>query len=194
VKIYYRNLNPVSQTALVLFEILRDYGFDWNQTQDILAAEHSGAMFNSTLYQLLVDRDFLLIRPFGQSNIAENVTLIGENQTFLEAPISMHFAKSKLSEVKFSDDSNLAIVEFDKLTFPLQVRPWQQGDKFVPLGMKGSKKLSDFFIDQKMNNFQKESVYVLESANEIVWVIGYRISDLFKITPKTRNAYTIQVQ
>jgi tRNA(Ile)-lysidine synthase len=194
VKIHYRNLNPANQTALVLFEILREYDFDWNQTQDILAVEQSGALFNSYTHQLLVDRDFLLIRHVDQPDIPESITLIEESQTVLNTPISLSCSKSKLSEVKFSNDSNLAIIDFDKLTFPLQVRRWQQGDQFVPLGMKGSKKLSDFFIDQKLNNFQKESVYVLESANEIVWVVGHRISDVFKITPKTRNAYILQVQ
>jgi tRNA(Ile)-lysidine synthase len=194
VKILFRNLIPANQKDLVLFELLRNYGFEWKQVQDILAVEHSGALFNSNTHQLLVDREFLLIRSENQQGVSESVELIEENQPVIETPISMRFSKSKLSEVKFSNDSNLAIVDFDKLTFPLQLRRWQQGDKFVPLGMKGSKKLSDFFIDQKLNNFEKESVYVLESANEIVWVIGHRISDLFKITPKTRNAYIIQVQ
>jgi tRNA(Ile)-lysidine synthase len=194
VKIYHRILEPANHASLVLFEILRDYGFDWNQVQDILAVETSGALFNSKTYQLLVDRDFLVLRPTDQVSINDHVYLIEENQSYLTEPLSILFSKSRISEIKLSNDSNLAIVDFEKLTFPLQIRLWRQGDRFTPLGMKGTKKLSDFFIDQKLNNWQKESVYVLESANEIVWVIGYRISDLFKITPKTRNAYIIQVQ
>lgn len=194
VKIYHRNLQPTNHTSLVLFELLRNYGFDWNQVQDILAVQTSGALFNSLTHELLVDRDFLVIRPVNQPELHENSFSIEENQTESIAPLTMLFSKSKISEIKLSNDSNMAIVDFDKLTFPLQIRLWRQGDRFTPLGMKGSKKLSDFFIDQKLNNWQKEAVYVIESANEIVWVIGLRISDVFKVTPKTRNVYIIQAQ
>lgn len=194
VKIYHRNLKPSNHTSLVLFELLRDFGFDWNQVRDVLAVETSGALFKSDTHELLVDRDFLLIRPDERTDLNDRVYLIEENQLEIVEPLPLFFSKSRTSEIRLSNNSSMAIVDFDKLTFPLQIRLWQQGDRFTPLGMKGSKKLSDFFIDLKLNNFEKESVYVIESANEIVWVIGYRISDLFKITPKTRNAYIIQVQ
>ena len=81
----------------------------------------------------------------------------------------------------------------DKLQFPLQVRHWQQGDRFQPLGMKGTKKLSDFFVDRKCSILEKEDSLVLLSAGQIVWVIGQRISELFKVTEHTQRVCRIQV-
>jgi len=93
------------------------------------------------------------------------------------------------------DTSNeVAQLDYDNLTFPLQLRKWQTGDRFHPLGMHGSKLLSDFFVDQKMTTRQKEECYVLTTADgQIVWVVGRRIDDRFKVTDQTKTILKVQV-
>ena len=84
---------------------------------------------------------------------------------------------------------NSATLDFDKLVFPLEIRKWQQGDTFYPFGMKGKKKLSDFFIDNKVPLNRKEDTWLLTSEGKIVWVIGMRIDDRFKVTDETKKIY-----
>ncbi|MDD3728148.1 MAG: tRNA lysidine(34) synthetase TilS, partial [Dysgonamonadaceae bacterium] len=77
------------------------------------------------------------------------------------------------------------------LTFPLTLRKWKKGDWFIPFGMKGRKKLSDFFTDNKFNLFQKEETWVVCSGNDIVWIVNYRVDDRFKITNRTKKVFSI---
>ena len=88
-------------------------------------------------------------------------------------------------------ENTIAHIDYLKLVFPLRIRPWKLGDFFFPLGMTGKKKLSDFFIDKKLSINEKENVFVLESAGSIVWIIGYRIDDRYKITPSSKKILRI---
>ena len=88
-------------------------------------------------------------------------------------------------------DQSTASLDLDKLTFPLIVRPWQRGDRFIPLGMKGQKKLSDFMIDKKIPVNLKKRLFVLTSDQKIVWVIGWRIDDRYKVTVQTKNVFQV---
>ena len=85
------------------------------------------------------------------------------------------------------------MLDYDKLEFPLILRKWEKGDFFFPLGMKGTKKLSDFFIDNKISIPEKEQIWVLCSTTKIIWVVGMRISERFKISEKTKKAYIVQL-
>ncbi len=87
----------------------------------------------------------------------------------------------------FADDRNTELVDGDRLRSPLRLRSWRRGDRFVPLGMSQSKKLSDFFIDQKVPAYEKPSIPILESGDAIVWVCGLRLDDRFKVTQSTGN-------
>ena len=85
-------------------------------------------------------------------------------------------------------------MDADKLKYPLTVRKWHKGDRFIPLGMKGKKKLSDFMIDEKIPLNLKEHVYVLISDSSIVWVINHRIDDRFKVEDKTNSILMLKVK
>ncbi|MDD2380236.1 MAG: tRNA lysidine(34) synthetase TilS [Mariniphaga sp.] len=87
----------------------------------------------------------------------------------------------------------VACLDLQKLEFPLLIRKWQQGDYFQPLGMDGFKKLSDFLIDEKVPVHEKENTWLLCSAQKIVWVMGHRIDNRFKITPKTAVILKIEI-
>jgi tRNA(Ile)-lysidine synthase len=92
------------------------------------------------------------------------------------------------------NDKSCAWLNADLLKFPLSVRSWHKGDSFFPLGMKGRKKLSDFFIDLKLSPVEKEQVKLLCSGDQIVWVIGYRIDDRYRIKSDTQRALVVTLK
>ena len=93
------------------------------------------------------------------------------------------------NKISYNSNQSIACLDFDELDFPLKIRKWEFGDRFIPLGMNSYKKLSDFFVDLKLSLFEKEKVFLLCSGNEIIWVVGYRIDDRFKVTSKTKKMY-----
>ena len=87
----------------------------------------------------------------------------------------------------------VACLDYNKLKFPLKLRRWKKGDAFYPFGMKGRKKLSDFFIDSKISRNEKENIFVIESDGKIVWIAGHRIDNRFRITKTTENIYLVEL-
>jgi tRNA(Ile)-lysidine synthase len=96
----------------------------------------------------------------------------------------------KTADFIIDKSSEVAQLDADKIQFPLILRHWRHGDRFCPLGMKGSKLLSDFFVNQKFTEYQKQNVWLLVSAEgDILWVVGYRIDDRFKIVNDTKTVF-----
>ena len=91
-------------------------------------------------------------------------------------------------------DKHIACLDADKVTLPLEIRKWKKGDKFVPFGMKGKKNVSDYLTDKKFSLFQKDNQYVACSKGEIIWLVGERTDDRFKITEKTQSALILKIQ
>ena len=112
---------------------------------------------------------------------------IGVGEDVIVLPIHLCLSKlEKTPDFVIDKSSDVAQLDFDKLKFPLTLRHWRHGDRFHPLGMKGSKLLSDFFVDQKFTEWQKRKVWLLVSADgDILWVVGHRIDDRFKIKETT---------
>ncbi|MEI8115052.1 MAG: tRNA lysidine(34) synthetase TilS, partial [Bacteroidia bacterium] len=96
------------------------------------------------------------------------------------------------SDFRFSTHPNVADLDLDKVIFPLILRHWQEGEYFQPLGMTGMKKLSDFFVDEKYSIPDKENAWILASGNQVVWIVGKRLDERFKITAKTKRILRIK--
>ena len=179
--------------GLLLHYILKQYSFDSSielQVLDAIKAGQSGKLFLSKTHTCLLDRDAIIIKE-NKTNSANQSFTIEKNTDFISEPINLHF--EIVEEAKIIIDDDLICLDFEKLTFPLQLRKWQEGDSFQPLGMTGTKKLSDFFINQKYTLFQKEEQWLLTSNNEIVWIIGKRIDDRFKVTETTKKTLILKL-
>ena len=114
--------------------------------------------------------------------------LILEYTKSISSPVKLKIETlGDISDVKIEKDPDIALLDCSKLQFPLKIRIWQPGDKFMPFGMSGYKKISDFLVDIKVSLHQKNNVYVLLSGDDIAWVIGYRIDNRFRIDEQTSN-------
>ncbi len=173
----------------LLFEWLRQYGFNTDQCRFIYDAMKDGIgnHYYSPTHQLIIGREELQLSELKENKDEEIQIEIGEKEII--SPIHLHFSKfEKTSDFVIDKSSEVAQLDFDKICFPLTLRHWRHGDRFHPLGMKGSKLLSDFFVDQKFTEVQKRNVFLLVSADgEILWVVGHRIDDRFKITNATES-------
>ena len=171
----------------IVYEIFSSFGFTAAQTGELkkLFSAHTGSFMQSPTHRVLKNREWLLIDPLHE--ISSKVYLIEKDQSSVSIgeksiQISTHSNPSSLSTAE-----NEAWLDASKLEFPLLVRPWKNGDYFYPLGMKKKKKISKFLIDQKLSKTEKESQYVIESAKKIIWVVGRRIDDRFKVLPHSKE-------
>ena len=118
--------------------------------------------------------------------------LINIDDTVLTSPVKINLSVHDFKDFKLIKDSRLAALDYNKLHFPLKLRPWEKGDIFTPIGMKGSKKVSDFMIDEKFSTYQKENTWVICSLDTIVCIVGYRINEYFKLVPQTEKVYLVE--
>ena len=166
----------------VLFEILYPLGFRGAQLDDIRRAldSQSGKTFYSKEWQVVKDRDRLLIEPL-TDDAPQPPVLQMEEYDYVP---SFVLARGK----------NTACLDVDKLTHPLTLRLWKQGDSFVPLGMRGRKKVSDYLTDCKLSLLQKRRQWVLCCGEDIVWLVGERIDQHFSVTPATRRVLMVSLK
>lgn len=189
-----RKLLRLNPAPVYLYELLSPYGFNDTVCNDVLKAmldDRTGRRFFSATHRLVKDRLRLIITSNAVSG--EEEYLIRSGMKKLTEPLSLTVSKSKAVSYSIPRSTRVASLDFDKLKFPLTIRKWRKGDAFRPLGMKHKKKLSDFFIDNKFSLIDKEHTWLLTSGTDIVWVIGYRLDDRFKVTDKTKNVYVISV-
>jgi tRNA(Ile)-lysidine synthase len=175
----------------VLFHFIDGYGFnDWMAIENLIHTE-SGKIVSSCTHELLKDRDVLLLRE-KQIELQQSF-YVRQNQKFLYEPVVLNFSVHEAKKFNPNMGSDSAVLDFDKIQFPLELRRWRKGDVFKPLGMRGKKKLSDFFVDQKMSLFEKENVWLLCSSDEIIWIVGHRIDERFKLVETTQKVYLVQL-
>ena len=174
--------------ATVLYEIIKGFGFTAHQTEEAvsLLKSETGKYIQSATHRLIKNRNWLIISPV-QTIAADNILIEeGDNKIIFKGG-SLSIKKILAKDYLMQTDPLLAHVDCALIQFPLLLRKWKTGDYFYPLGMQKKKKLSRFFIDQKLSLTQKENTWVLEMDQKIVWVVGLRIDDRFKITPSTKN-------
>ncbi len=180
---------------IILYELLREYDFNGIQCDAIYQSltKQAGNLFSSLHYTLNVDREQLIISK--QKDKIPSTVLIKKSTKEISVPIALKIEKKTLGKKKYDpiQSSKIASLDVKLLQFPLTLRLWETGDRFRPLGMRSSKKLSDFYTDIKLSRAEKECTYVITSNNEIVWVVGHRIDDRYKITTETNAIVVINV-
>jgi tRNA(Ile)-lysidine synthase len=170
-----------------LYQWLNEYGFtDWKAVYDLIEAQSGKQVFSET-HILLKDRNYLILSP-KQNKMYPNHTLITRDQKEINFPLNISFCHVNDISV---EATNTIFVDEDALHFPLELRKWHEGDVFYPFGMNGKKKLSKYFKDEKLSLIQKENTWILCSNNTIVWVIGMRQDDRFKVTETTTKILKI---
>jgi tRNA(Ile)-lysidine synthase len=190
-----KKLNPYKT---YLFEFLSTFGFNYPVVKDISEAlnEEAGKQFYSPTHRLIKDRNDLILTPLpaGKKKLAEKTVFqIKDNIFRVKIPLKLTL-KKLLKDKNFQVDLSPQIANLDlhKISFPLTLRKWQHGDVFHPFGRDHKKKLSDFFTDNKFSIDDKENTWILCSGGKIVWIVGYRIDNRFRITPKTKQVLQIK--
>ena len=179
------NLQPIQAYLHMLFQ---EFGFTaWEDILKLLKAQ-TGKEVRSITHRLLKDREHLILSIISTDVKEDSHYFISKNDTYLGEPLelSMEIVKD-IDEIS----ENILHVDMDMLNYPLLLRKWQNGDYFYPLGMRGKKKLSKYFKDEKVDLFAKEKQWLLCSNQEIVWVVGRRADERFKVTPATKKIIKI---
>lgn len=188
-------LMKFNNRALV-YEIIAPYGFTEKQVDEVfkLAESDSGKYLQSPAndYRIIRHRHWFIISPFDPGE-AENIFIEEEVNKLKFVLGNLQLKRLPAPDSRLLTTNSTACLDLKEIQFPLLLRKWKTGDYFYPLGMKKKKKLARFFIDQKLSKTDKEKAWVIESAQRIIWVVGHRIDERFKITDKTKNVLEIQL-
>lgn len=190
-------LKKLSNPNVYLFECIYPFGFNASQTDSILSSLNntSGKLFISDTHSILKDRDKLLIRPNlnNERNQYQYIEKTFVNDCLEYSNLCLHLMPYS-QDFCFEKKMDIAYFDADKIKYPLVVRKWEQGDFFYPFGMKGKKKLSDFFTDKKVSIFDKEMLDILCNGNgDILWIIGLRSDNRYRITSQTKKVLKITI-
>ena len=178
--------------ATVVYEIIKDFNFTAHQTDEVIALlkSETGKYIQSSTHRIIKNRHWLIITP-NQTAEAQNILIEDGDQNISFGAGVLQIEKQQTSNFKLQTNNLLAQLDATQIKFPLLLRKWKQGDYFYPLGMQKKKKLSRFFIDQKLSLTQKENTWVMEMDKKIIWVVGMRIDDRFKITGNTKHLLSL---
>ena len=170
-----------------LYQWLNEYNFSaWEDIYDLVDAQ-SGKQVFSNNFVLLKNRGFLILSE--KNKMETDIYFIQKNENEVKIPLNISIYK--VNEI-LETNVNTIFVDEDKLQFPLEIKKWQEGDYFEPFGMHGkSKKVSKFFKDEKLSILEKQNIWILYSDNQIVWILGMRQDNRFKIENTTKNILKI---
>lgn len=194
IRISVEKLKKEPSPAFVLYELLAPYGFNNSVVEQIFRQIDNapGKRFYSASHCLIKDRDYLILEPLAVPR--EESFCIEIDDTLLQNPLKIAIRQGAITDCFIEKSVNVALLDLHKLTFPLKLRHWKKGDWFIPFGMKGKKKLSDFFSDKKYSLFDKEKCWLLvDDTDAVVWVVGERIDNRFRITDATTHFYRLEV-
>jgi len=178
----------------IIFEIIRDYHFTAAQADEIIRLMDSsnGKYLSSPTHRIIKNRRWLIITPLEASQISLMVIEPHQNSVvYPQGKLTLKRAV-RTDTTSVIKEPAVACLDADKLQFPLVLRQWKAGDYFYPLGMTKKKKLARFFIDQKLSKPAKEKAWVLVSDKQIVWVVGHRIDNRFRVGESSREILLIR--
>lgn len=179
-------LERLQPTAAYVYALFKAYGFaEWDDVNHLLVAM-SGKEVVSKTHRLVKDRQHLILSKL--VNGPKKSYLVFEDEEQPDLPLNLSLENVKSIE---KSGHNTIFMDKEKLNFPLVLRNWEKGDYFYPFGMQGRKKLSKFFKDEKMDVVSKEKQWLLCSDNDIVWVVGKRADERFKVEDSTRHIVKI---
>lgn len=186
-------LRKLSPLKIWFFYLLEPYGFNRSTSDQMVTAIDSGLtgqLFYSEQYTLLIDREKLVVKASRRRTPEEAVIKNPDGE--MEKPLSLKWEIIKNNPAfSFEKNTNVAYFDADKLKLPLRLRHWQEGDRLIPFGMRGSKLVSDYFIDEKIDRFEKEKVWLLVSGDKILWIVGHRASNLYRVRKQTHYIFKI---
>lgn len=177
----------------IVWEIIKDYHFTASQVNEIikLMDAENGSYVQSFTHRIILNRKWLIIAVI-QNEISKTIIIEKDDKkiTFEKGLLSIE--KESITNFTIANSNSIAAIDAAEISFPLLLRKYKTGDYFYPLGMPKKKKLSKFFIDQKLSKTDKENVWVIEDNKKIVWIVGLRIDDRYKIKSSTTNVLRIQ--
>lgn len=185
-----QKISEKNKPGAVLYQLLKDYGFrDWEKVESLLTAQSGKVIFSST-HRLIKNRNELILDRLSSEKFPE-LKISAETRQKLFPGWKLVFEKTNTYK---KSGRNEIFVDYDKMKFPLLLRKGKPGDWFYPFGMKGRKKLSKFLKDEKFSLPEKEKIWVLLSGNKIVWIVGIRPDERFKVTSGSKNILKISLE
>jgi tRNA(Ile)-lysidine synthase len=185
-----QKLRSQPSPQVLLWELVKEYGFNYEQCQRIISDHQPGKIFLSATYIITIDRNQFYVQRKDETSVSV-FTIDSFTSGIQNESEALYFELVAKDKFQIQHHPERAQFDLEKMHYPLLWRPWKAGDSFIPLGMKHTKKLSDFLIDNKVPLPEKQQVTVLESGGTIVWVVGFRIHDHFKVTEQTRTVLTV---
>ena len=177
-------LNEHPHAKSLLTAVLKPYGFTaWKDLPDLIEAE-SGKYIDTPTHRIQKDRKTLIMIPHKVQESTKESILIQKGQNSVDGPVTLRINLVSQWEKPLSNE---IYVDASLVSFPLCLRPWKSDDIFHPFGLEGKKQLGKYFKDEKLSLASKNKIWVLESNGAIIWVVGYRLDDRFKITGQTTD-------
>lgn len=192
-KISVQTLLSYPSPQTILYELLQPYGFSRQVVVSIFDSLRggSGKKFYSPGYRLIKDRDSLLLYQLRKTE--ERIYSFKKSEVQIDSPISLSLSVVPQNQAfRLVPSKNIAYFDYDLLADDLLLRHWMKSDWFIPFGMKGRKKLSDYFSDHKYSLKQKEDAWLLCSGNDVIWLIGERSDNRYRITSSTKRILVVK--
>ncbi len=192
-----RKIQKIAALPTVLYELLSPYNYSAAQVKQIIGALEAepGKVFYSATHQIIKDRKHLILSE--KTDLDAGFTLIQAEDTLVEKKdLQLHFSQQQAQNFEIITSNDTACLDFDKLAFPLMLRRWKEGDYFYPFGMNHKKKkLKRYFADNKFSRIAKDRTWILcDNDKRIVWVVGHRTDERFRILDKTTKVCIIKCE
>ena len=187
-------IHDIEKYEILLFDFFQDYGFNYSQIENIIKSlkAKNQKKFISLNYELIIERKsiFIITKDF----LVKTRYVSKEIENIVLPFFNLSVKKYKKSLFTLNKSNNNAQLDFDKITYPICIRNYKKGEKFLPLGMRKNKKISDFLSDKKVNYIIKlRQCVITDSTDSVLWVVGHQISNKFKVDSETKNILEFEI-